>query len=315
LIAAVCLILFALLAGCGGPARIPPPSTPAPTLRGPEDAIPGDLDIAIRIDLGRIRAVLGSSTFERLRDSALGEGESGDAATNRLMTDALARSNAVWIAFRPGSRPELTDSVTVLRGDFKGLDPHAVGGEPAWQLPLDLGADWRRWDRTKPKLRSAPARVYARGDEILVFVSEAALDSVERRLEDGVDDPHVAPAQQGLLSLDARARSLRELVLDRSPTLGRLLAHADRVRLSADLESLGLKAELSVRMETETAARETAEALGELAAAVQSGEGLAARVVAGLHIEAVGNEVVARLSLQPEVLAGLIGCVGGGSCD
>jgi hypothetical protein len=314
LIAALSLVL-AGVAGCSGPTRIPPPSSPAPTLRGPEDAIPGDLDVAIRIDLGRIRSVLGSDAFERLRQTTLGRGEGGDAATHRLMTEALSRADAVWIAFRPGSRPELTDSVTVLKGEFKGLDPHALGGEPAWQMPLDLGADWRRWDRPKPKLRSAPARIYARGDELLVFVSEAPLDSVERRLELGADDAHVEPTEKGLLSVDARAASLRELVLDRSPTLGRVLAHAERVRLNADLESLGLRAELSLQMESETAARETAEALGELAAAIQSGEGLAARVVSGLRIEAVGSEVVARLNLPPEVLAAVLGCVGGGSCD
>lgn len=291
-----------LLAGCGKE-RIPPPSAPAPALQGPTDAIPAELDVAIRIDLGRIRSVLGADAFERLRQRAVADAASADSGTERLLTDALARADAVWIALRPAQRAELTDTVTVLKGDFAKLDPRAYESNPRWGPALDLGGGWRRYDREAPPLRSAPARIYARTDDVLVLVSVAAVDSVERRLEEGVDDSHLEPAERGVLSLEARTGAVRGWLSERWPLLGRLAGQGDRLRFGADLDSRGLSAELELELESESAARQTADALAELARALGGAGGLEAKVLAGLRIEGVGNRVVARLVLPPEVLA------------
>lgn len=308
------MLLGATLTGCGKE-RIPPPAAPAPALAGPTDAIPGELDLAVRIDLGRIRSVLGSAAFEKLRQSSMGSAPKGDDETARLLADAMARSKAVWVAVRPGPRAELTDSVTVLSGDFAKLDPRSYASDPAWGPPLDLGAGWRRWDRAKPKARSSPARIYARTDDVLVLVTEAPLDSVERRLEQGVDDAHVEPAEEGVFSLDARAPALRAWLSDRWPTASRLLAQCERVRLHADLDAVGLRGELELHLSGAGPARDTAEALGGMARALVESGGLAAKVAGGLRVEAVGSRVVVRVSLPPEVLAAALGCVDGGSCE
>lgn len=309
------LALSLACAACGGPARIPAPATPAPAFREPSDAIPADLDFAVRIDLARIRSVLGESALELLRERSAVGGASGDPDTERLIADALARADTVWIALRPGEASRHSDSVTILKGRFEKLDPRAEKGAAIWGPPADLGAGWRRFDRGKVPSRAAPARIYARADDVLVFVSTAPLDSVERRLEQGAADSHLEPVERGVLSLDARPRLLGRQLLGRAPTVGRLLVQAERLRLVADLDAQGLQAELELELAGESAAREVAESLGSLAGAVKAGEGLGAKLVEGLVVEGVGARVVLRLRVPPETLARLLRCAGGGSCE
>lgn len=281
-------------------------------MREPSDAIPADLDIALRLDLGRIRSVLGESSFELLKQGAQAGGASGDPETESLMKDALARSDTVWLALRPAEKGGLGDSVTILRGRFGGIDPRTAGS--GWGLPADLGAGWRRYDRDKVPSRAAPARIYARTDDVLVFVTTAPLDSVERRLEQGAGDAALDPVEKGLLSVDARPRRLGLALLDRAPTVGRLLGQAERLRLTADLEPQGLVAELELELAGKAQAREVAESLGELARALRTEKGLVSKVVEGLVVEAVGSKVILRLKLPPETVAALLGCAGGKGC-
>ncbi|MBK8994975.1 MAG: hypothetical protein IPM35_04380 [Myxococcales bacterium] len=309
------LALSLACAACGGPERIPPPATPAPAFREPSDAIPADLDFAVRIDLARIRAVLGESAFELLLERSDVGVASGDPDTEQLIADALARADTLWIALRPGEASRHSDSVTILKGRFEKLDPRAKGGAAVWGPPSDLGAGWRRFDRAKVPSRAAPARIYARADDVLVFVSTAPLDSVERRLEQGAEDSHLEPVEQGVLSVDARPRLLGRQLQSRAPTVGRLLAQAERLRLSADLHAQGLQAELELELAGESAAREVAESLGSLARAVRASDGLLPKLIEGLVVESVGPRVVLRLRLPPETLALLLRCAGGDSCD
>ena len=303
------------VAACAGPERIAPPASPAPSLGSPSDAIPGELDLALRVDLERIRGVLGESAFEALAKRGFGAGASGDVASERLLTDAMAHADSIWIALRPGARSELTDSVTILRGHFGSIDPRRYTATPPWQSAIDLGGGWRRYDRPAPPSRAAPVRIYARGDEMLVLVSTASLDSVERRLEQGADDPHVEPTEKGVLSLEARGEALRGALRERAPSAARFLERAKRLRVVADLDSIGLGAELELGVETESQAKETALAAAQVAKALAEQGGIAARVTRGLRIEAVGTRVVARLALPPETVAALLSCAGGERCD
>jgi hypothetical protein len=271
--------------------------------------------VALRVDLEKIRGVLGESAFAELAKRGFGAGASGDAASERMLADAIAQADSIWIALRPGARAELTDSVTILRGHFASIDPRRYPAKPPWQPALDLGGGWRRYDRADPPSRAAPARIYARGDEALVLVSTASLDSVERRLEQGADDPHLDPPDKGVLSLEARGEALRAALADRAPSAARMLGSAKRLSVVADLDSIGLSAEVELTFETEAQAKEAAEAGGMVAKATAEQGGIAARVTRGLRIEAVGTRVVLRLALPPETVAQLLGCAGGASCD
>ena len=300
-------VLMAVLAlvACG-PERVPPPAA-GPSLIDPADAIPGDLDVAIRVDLKRIRASVGQTLFESLRNRAAIARGGADAGSERLLADALARSETAWVAFRPGLPAELTDNVVLLRGDFARIDPRSYGTDPKFRGPRDLGGAWRLYERDEPKARSLPARIYARDDTILVFVSTAEIDSVERSLERRMDDPHVEPEAAGVVSVEARTPALARLVLERSPAAAKLLRRGQKLRAHADLGPNGLTGELELGLESAEDARETAEASALFARALAEQGGEVATFVKGLTIEAVGESVVARLSLTPSELAELMG--------
>lgn len=309
----VALALWAVV-GCG-PKRIPKPAAAEPSLRDESDAIPGDLDVAIRIDLSKIRAALGAQAFELLRRGTPVGGATGDTGSESLLADTIAKADSVVIAFRPSEEAKATDSVLVLRGRFTDIDPRRYETDPRWGPPMDLGGDWRRWDRPPPKGRAAPARIYARSNDLFVFVSTAPIDSVERQLEEGADDPHVEPVDKGLLSVDARSAAFLPFVEKRAPSFAGLIQKSTRLSMFADLDSVSLTAELELDLESESVAREAAEAVGEVAKQAQKDGGLAAEIVSGLRIQAVGERLVLRLSLPVAAVNRLIVCAGGGACD
>jgi hypothetical protein len=262
--------------------------------------------VVVRVDLGRIRSVLGPQALESLGARTDMPSASADPDTHALVAEALGRADTAWLALRPGKSAETTDSVLVLRGGFQGLDPRAAGRPRVWGPGEDLGAGWRRHERLRAPTRGAPARLYVRADDLWVFVSTAPLDSVERRLELGEADQALAPASQGLLSLDCRPKDLGRQLLDRAPTVGRVLSRAERLRVTADLDAQGLRAELELTFVSAEAAREVAESLGSLASAVRDGDGSLPALVRGLTVEAVSDRVVLRLRLPGETVAALL---------
>lgn len=306
-------ISLACALGCGSQRIGKPPAEP--TLRDESDAIPGDLDVALRIDLAKIRSALGEAAFELLRRGTPVGGASGDSASESLLADAIAKSDSVVIAVRPAESAESTDSVLVLRGKFAGIDPRRYETEPRWGPPMDLGGDWRRWDRPRPKGRAAPARIYARSDDLFVFVSTAPIDSVERQLEEGADDPHVEPVDKGLLSLDARSAAFLPFVERRAPSFAGLIERSTRLKVFADLDSVSLTAEVELELESEGVARQAAEAVGQVAKEAQAGGGIASEIVRGMRIEAVKNRLVIHVALPVSTVNELIACVGGGPCE
>ena len=83
----------------------------------------------------------------------------------------------------------------------------------------------------------------------------------------------------------------------------RLLRRGSKLRAHADLGQTGLSAELELVLDSEEGARETAEAAALFAQALGAEGGGATALVRGLKIEAVGESVVARLSLSHDELA------------
>jgi hypothetical protein len=303
----IAVLLLALTAALGcGPERLPPPGAPAPSLTDPADAIPGDLDLAVRIDLAKMRSALGPELFESLRSRAALSASGADPGSDRLLADALVAADTVWIALRPGLPPDLTDNVMILRGDFSRIDPQSYGSDPGWGTPTDLGGGWMLWERDKPKARALAARLYLRDKSLLVLVSTAEIDSVERSLEQRMDDPRVAPPAKGVISLEARAPALADQILERSPAAARLLERGRKLRVHADLGATGLAAELELELDSPEGASRTAEAAALFAKALGDEGGAAEALVRGLRIEAVGDSVVARLKLSHRELAVIV---------
>ena len=286
------------LGACGAEPR-PPALGPAPSLAQPSDAIPGDLDLVLRLDLGRMRQVLGADAVRNLRRrSGVGAASADDEA---LIGDSLERAETAWLALRLAERRELVDSVLIVRGNFREMDIVKYQADPAWGGEQDLGGGWRMYERT-PKQRAAAARVYARLDEILVFVTAAEIDGVERVLERGVRDAHPTPPERGIVSVAARPRAFSAGLRQRAPAAARFLAKSENLEASADVLGDRLKIELSMTMDSEESARRAADAAGLLALELIEQRSIPESIAKSLSIEAVGTSVVLHVDTPLELL-------------
>lgn len=303
------LLVTSLCCAACAPARIGPPPS-APTLMRALDAIPGDLDLVVRLDLHRIRDTLGSAAMAALTEQAIRGSRGADQATDALLIGALAETDTLWLGLRPAQEFSESDSVFVLSGHFPKFDPHAVSSKPAFEKPIELGGAFRRYDRAAPAQRSAPARIYTRGDDLIVSVSEAEIDSVERSLEQRRGAPPLEPAEKGALSAVARPRILPASLLDASPVLQKLAARATRCELSADLTSAGVDATLGLKFEDPSTAERLGAVLVELQGALKAAPGRLAKVAARLQISNAAEFVTLRLAIGRDELSEIVNCRG-----
>jgi hypothetical protein len=300
-------VLGVLALGCAS-AVLPPPR-PAFVADRPGAVIPGDLDVALRLDLSVARRLFGPGFLGALEIDLVDREK--DAQTARLLEQALGHADAAWIAFRPGLAPRATDNVLVLRGDFGDLEPHAAGSD--WAAPEDLGAAMRLYARHAPERRSAPARIYARGDDWLVFVSTAEIDAAERSIERHAADEHVDPPDQGVLSVAARVHALIPLLRPNYPVVAEALEEAQSLEGSANADDRGLEAELSARFTSEADAGRARDRIKLLFSVLSHAEGPIAALAKGAETSAVGASLVVRVRLDPKALASLLGTEGKGA--
>ncbi|HEY3501013.1 MAG TPA: hypothetical protein VGK73_40245 [Polyangiaceae bacterium] len=294
--------LFAValaVAGCASDRR-PPPR--APSLPSPNDAVPLDLDLVIRVDLARVRAGLGPEAVGGLRRNALGA--SGADASDPWIAEAVEKSDTAILALRPEFGAEGPDNVLVLSGRFSDVLP-LTHPPPGWLAPVDLGGNVRRFDRKRAGLRSTPVRFYAFGTEQLVFVSVAELDSVEAVLERGRSPTRLRPKASGLLSFQARLRDARRLLAGRFPILGKLLGGSKSVAGTLDVTGDSLVTDLGLELGDDTEASEVAAALDGLKKELAEADGRIGLVARNTKIEPAGRFVGVRMTLGRDALSGL----------
>jgi len=292
------VVALALGLGAFGCASRPPPP-PAPSLTSPADALPGDLDFVVRVDLEKVRSALGPAGVELMRR---GTGVLPSDPGTTLVTSALERTNTAYLALRPELVPGEADNVLVLSGRFEGLGIEQALASAGFASPIDLGGDVRRFDRRGKVGRAAPARVYAFRDEQLVFVSAAEIDSVEAVLEHGARPSPLRPREQGVLAFAARLRALRFGLAQRYPSLARTIGDASGVEGSVAASPDGLTLDLSFELPSEAAAQDSAEGLGRVQEALSSADGKLAVLARGAKSQAVGRYVVVRLALARGLL-------------
>jgi hypothetical protein len=296
------LALALLLPGCAKETIGPPPAAPVVEL-APVRAIPADLDVVVRLDVARLREVLGAPALEALRHTVSFVDGSEDAGTARFVTDAILKTRVLYLGFRPGPGLSPQDSVIVLEGRFSQLDPREYGGVPAWQSPVDLGGSWLRYDRDQPA-RSAPARIYAQSNRLLVLVTTAEIDSVERRVERGsADEGALEPRASGVVSVAVRLRPLAARMRRESPQAARLLGRATELEAHGDLGSVEAHLELVLKVETPEEAARIAEAARAFAELIARYDQRMRALLEGFEVEAVGGTVGARLRVPRETLA------------
>jgi hypothetical protein len=300
------LYVSCLFLGCGAQAIGPPPN--APSLRSPLTAMPPDLDLVLRLDLSRIRDTLGAPAMASLAEQAVRALHGADQATDALVLGALGESDTLWLGLRPGAAPSAADTVMVMVGRFPDFDPHRAESSPRFESGIDLGGDVRRYDRAAPAQRSAPARFYTRGQELVVSVSQAELDSVERAIELGRAAPPLEPAEKGVLSAAARGTALDAAPFRELPAVRDLARHARRCDLTADLTSVGLDAALSLQLEDASVAEQVADALRKIGQDLASAPGRLATLVARVTVSTSAEYVTLRLSLDLRELSEIVNC-------
>lgn len=250
-----------LFGGCAVPVQVSSPPEP-PALYEPSLAVPGDLDLVIRVDMARLGNTLGQERRTALANFLRPESpDAADAATSRLLAVLLARTDTAWIAARPGLSAEQTDNVLVLRGDFEGLLRSEIGGMPRWSSPRDLGAGVLKFTRSRPELRASPAVLYFRVPSLVVIGSYAEVDALEATLERGRGDPALEPPDTGIASLAARLDLLMTLIQGRAPTFSKLLRGGRTARASAEWVGDALDLRVELTFDSEERAQAIAQAL------------------------------------------------------
>jgi len=294
---ALCASVALPALGCAASRAVPPR---APALSGPGDAVPPDLDLVVRVDLGRIRASLGPEGLALVRRGAA-TALAGDAMTE-LLQGALERSDTVLVALRPELVPGEADNVLVLEGRFRELDVDGALRAGGWSSPEDLGGFVRRFDHPGKLTRSSAARIYAFGTERLVFVSKAEIDSVEAVVEGRLAPTPLRPKASGVLAFAARIRGLKHGLGYRYPLLAEALGEAAHVEGSVDPTATGLALELSFELPSEAMAEESARALSRIKDAVATTDGKLGSAARGAEASAVGRFVVLRVALERGIL-------------
>ena len=257
--AAVAAVLLALgVPACGDAAGGHPtrdaasPAGPRVVRRiEPEDLLPADLDLVVRVDVARMRAGLGQAASDELARRAL------DEVPDEALESALQRADVVWLGLRLADLEE-GDRVVVLEGRMAGLAPDPGRWEAARAAQDGVAVDRVAVDRVAVfdrrggaggvhvGSRADTARIIALGDRAVALVSAVEVSSVARILRDGPDARRGDPAAEGLVSLDLRARRLPPYLARRFPSLGALVAGVARVRAVASLHDDGVRLDVEL---------------------------------------------------------------------
>jgi hypothetical protein len=292
-------LLLGLSAAACGPKALPP-LPPAPALTSASELIPADLDVVVRLDLARVKAALGATALSALAHEVLAR-DSGPEP-DELVVSSLLTAEQVYLAYRPSPLWTPLDRVLALQGRFEQLVRPPTGFSGA----LDLGRDLRYWDaKAPPATRGGVARIYALGERVRAFVSEAELDAVERTL-DGLASPRrLEPPEEGTLSLAARPRLLGRLA--GNGTLRDLLVDAKALHAVAELEADGVRLKLELLLAGSEQATQLTSA-GKLVLARALGD-----VALDVTLKAESERVVLSARFTRAQLAPLLACVWGGS--
>jgi hypothetical protein len=295
-------LLLGLSAVACGPKAAPALPT-APAITSAVELIAPDLDVVVRLDLARVKAALGVTALTALSRQVLAQ-DSGGQEPDALVVASLLAAEQVYLGYRPSPLWAPLDRVLALQGHFEQLVRPPTGFSGA----TDLGRDLRYWDRrSAPSSRGGVARVYALGDRVRAFVSEAELDSVERALDGLGSARRLEPPEEGTLSLAARPALLGRLA--GHGTLRELLEDAKALRAVADLESDGVRLKLELLLSGAEQARQLASA-GKLVLSRAMGD-----AALDVTLVAESDRVVLSARLTRAQLAPLLACVWGGAAS
>ncbi|APR87344.1 hypothetical protein A7982_12693 [Minicystis rosea] len=291
---ALAIALASLISGCGS---APPPSKFRQIPGGarvehdvdPVDVIPADLDLVVRLDLGRMRAALGPTAADALSRRAL------QGAAESELAEAFACAEVVWIATR-AAELESGDRVTVIEGNT--CMPEL--SKSRWEKVRSGNARVAIFDRKGEAPRAGTARIMNLGNHATVFVSPVELDSVKRIWDTGPDDRRGNPRAEGVVSIDLRPRPLPPGLAKRYPSIAAILGGIERVRGSAVLVDDGLKVDAQIIGITSQGADKAARFLEGIRDSLKGGK--FGDAVKDAKIEAVEKTVGVKVVIPAKML-------------
>ena len=221
---------------------------------------------------------------------------------DELLIQSLLGADQVYLGYRPNRLWAPLDRVLAVQGRFEQLVRPPVG----FSRPTDLGRDLRYWDaQVPPKARGGVARVYALGERVRAFVSEAEIDAVERLLDGPGSLRRLEPPEEGTLSLAARPQLLGRLV--GNGMLRDLVDGAKALLAIVELESDGVRLKLELTLSGADEARQLASA-AQLVLSRALGD-----TKLNVTLRADAQRVLLSAQLSRADLAPLLACVWGGT--
>lgn len=287
-----------------------PPPAPVPVSPPVVASLPGDLDVAVRFDVDWLTGELGPTLGQRLLLDVLVDVE--DTSAGELLGGALRRTDLLWLGFRLGDSIQAAEKVLILRGHFPrdrvGLDV----SDGTWSAsPLE-----RQWPHLyrRSAAPGALTRVYARGERLLIWASEAEAAPVEQMLDGVLDAAPLRPPERGSFSLSARPAPLRALYLRKYPQLAEHFAGASSLEGYLDSRAGFLELELELGFETATEAAGAGEILERLRTKLAGSACVIGAAAQAARLAIFEGKVRVLAQLGPGEVRGLEACVLGGQC-
>lgn len=271
------------------------------------ELLPADLDLALRIDLARMRSQLGAEAIDRLLARALAHAARSPSPlldVDPLLVLAARRAEVVYVGLR-AEDPTSGDRVVVVEGNLEGLTPEPARYRPGPPSAIDGVRTFDRIAALVHAPRDTTARVVAVGERVLAFVSPVEVDSVARLLESGPDSRRGDPVAEGLISVDLRVRRLAPALERRFPSLGAVVAGLERVRGSAVMLDDGVRVDLDVQGASEAGAERFLAFVDALK--VGSAESERAKSLASLSAERLDQTVRVRWTVPGRAMLTALG--------
>ncbi|MFO0760261.1 MAG: hypothetical protein U0359_27515 [Byssovorax sp.] len=292
---AAAFVALALLAGCSGgkgkePAR--PLGARIERRLDPVDLMPADLDLVLRLDLGRMRAGIGPSLAQSIADRALA------SPAHDVLLSSLPCADVLWLGARAGDI-DGGDHVIVLEG--KSCAPEAKMRE--WSRIGAANAQVTIFTHQGEVPRAGTAEVIALSPRATAFVSPVERDSVRRLLREGPDPKHGDPRAEGLLSLDLRVSRLPPALEKRFPSIGNILAGVARIRATAVIVDEGVQLDAEILSPTVKGAERARDFLRALVETLAETKYKA--LLDGVKLEVLDSTLKLRLTVPKALILAL----------
>lgn len=265
----------------------------------PNEILPADLDVVVRVDVERIEQTLGPRFEEELL-ARYGK----DDLTRRLLSSA----RTLTVGLRAADL-ERGDHVIVVEGD-----PLKLGLEEQGFVPSPSTNDKVQvFVRSLTAPRDGTDAVLLMGERTVALVSPIETDAVLRIVREGPDEQRGQPVAEGLVSADLRPKRLPAALERRYPSFSLLVAQVQRIRLVLKVSDDGLRFEGEIVTRGDAGADKIRRFLDVFREGA-SGEGTTA-ILKKMKLEKLGAVVRVTSALSIAEVAGLLAAQPGAPAD